>query len=298
VATDILVPKRVYLTGCSGEIGSRLTSLLVEKGYEVFGIKGKKACYVINPRHTCIKLDLLDPSINLKIMEFKPDILVHTAWLTTANDFWESSQNIEWLAASKRIITDFHLSGGSYVIVTGSCAEYSWNIPGTLSENSLEKPSTIYGKAKIELLNWMRSQDFPFLWTRTFFQFGMNELDGRLIPSVIDSLVLGNEFIVRNPEDVRDFVFIDDVVKLLALLVFNEAVGVVNIGSGVAHEVRVITEKIGKLLGREDLLKFNDDKITKSKVVSNPEKLKSLTGTFYWTPTEVALVRSIEARKH
>ena len=298
MATDTLVAKRVYLTGCTGEIGSRLTLLLLEKGYEVFGVRGKKTCNILNSRHTCINLDLLNSSSNLGIKEFQPDLLVHTAWLTTPIEFWESSQNNEWLIASRRIISEFLLSGGSYVVVTGSCAEYSWETPGSLSEDSLEKPSTIYGKTKLELLNWMRGQDIKFLWTRTFFQFGLNEREGRIVPAVIDSLALGNEFIVQNPSDVRDFVFIDDVVRVLELLISNEALGIVNIGSGIEQKVRVITMKIAKLLGREDLLRFNNHKVHDTKIVSNPDKLESLIGTLTWTPIELALIKTIEARNH
>lgn len=298
MATDILVAKRIYLTGCTGEIGSRLTLLLLEKGYEVFGVRGKRTCYILNSRHTCINLDLLDSSSILGIKEFQPDLLVHTAWLTTPNEFWESSQNNEWLLASQRIISEFLLSGGSHVVVTGSCGEYSWETSESLSEDSLEQPSTSYGKTKLELLNWMRGQDIKFLWTRTFFQFGLNERQGRIVPSIIDSLALGNEFIVQNPSDVRDFVFIDDVVRALEILISNEALGIVNIGSGMEQKVGAMSMKIAKLLGREDLLKFNNHKVHDTKVVSNPEKLESLIGTFAWTPIELALIKTIKARNH
>jgi nucleoside-diphosphate-sugar epimerase len=225
-------------------------------------------------------------------------VLVHTAWLTKPREFWESDQNIEWVEASKRIINEFILSGGKYLIVTGSCAEYSWDTAIPLSEDSTELPASAYGQAKLDLLNWIRRQVIPFLWTRTFFQFGMNEPEGRLIPSLIDSLQDGNEFVIRSCTDIRDFVYVEDVSKILYMLISQELTGVVNIGHGEEVQVGTITRKVSKLIGREELLRLEIGKNEKSYIVSDPEKLSSLIGNYTWTPLETALKKTIEARKH
>jgi nucleoside-diphosphate-sugar epimerase len=289
--------KKVFVTGCTGEIGSRLTLLLLENGYEVFGTSGSKICSINNPRHTCRQLNLLSQSEAFGIKEIQPDVLVHTAWLTKPREFWESDQNTEWVEASKRIINEFILSGGKYLIVTGSCAEYSWDTAIPLSEDSVELPTSAYGQAKLDLLNWIRLQLIPFLWTRTFFQFGMNEPEGRLIPSLIDSLHDRNEFVIRSSTDIRDFVYVEDVSKILYMLISQELTGVVNIGHGEEVQVGTITRKVSKLIGREELLRLEIGKNEKSYIVSDPKKLISLIGNYKWTPLETALKKTIEARK-
>jgi len=291
------MPKKVFVTGCTGEVGSRLTLLLLENGYEVFGTSGSKICSINNPRHTCRQLNLLSQSEVIGIKEIQPDVLVHTAWLTKPREFWESDQNIEWVEASKRIINEFILSGGKYLIVTGSCAEYSWDTAIPLSEDSTELPTSAYGQAKLDLLNWIRRQVIPFLWTRTFFQFGMNEPEGRLIPSLIDSLHDGNEFVIRSSTDIRDFVYVEDVSKILYMLISQELTGVVNIGHGEEVQVGTVTRKVSKLIGREELLRLEIGKNEKSYIVSDPKKLSSLIGNYTWTPLETALKKTIEARK-
>ena len=288
--------QKIYLTGCTGEIGSRLTSILLKQGYEVFGIRGSKECSIKNPRHTCRVVNLLDPTESLGIHEIQPDVLVHTAWLTTPKEFWESGRNTEWVEASKRIINEFTLSGGRYLVVTGSCAEYSWNTSEPLSENSVELPTSAYGRAKLELLNWIRGTDLSFLWTRTFFQFGMNEPVGRLIPDIIDSLHCTDEFIVQSGSDVRDFVYVEDVSTILAYLISNEQTGVVNIGNGTAIEIETLTRLIAEMLNRTESLKFKKTEISKSYVVSDSAKLRSIIGNFLWTPLKMALTETIEAR--
>jgi nucleoside-diphosphate-sugar epimerase len=292
-----LVPQRVFLTGCTGEIGSRLTLALLDLGYEVFGTRGSRDCTINNSLHTCKRIDLLDSSEELGVKAIMPDVLVHTAWITTPKDFWNSDRNSEWIEASKRIVDEYVESGGQYLVVTGSCAEYSWNTDIPLTENSVELPATPYGRAKLELLNWIRGRDIPFLWTRTFFQFGMNETEGRLIPSTIESILRGEKFIVRSGSDIRDFVFVEDVSKILAVLISRKLFGVINIGSGTETKIETITHMISDLMGRGDLVHYEKSEIQKSYVVSNPEKLQSLIGSYSWKPIKSALLETIEARK-
>jgi UDP-glucuronate decarboxylase len=288
--------KKVFLTGCTGEIGSRLTLLLLDLGYEVYGVSGSKKCLIVDQKHTCAQINLLDPSLDLKLQEIKPEILVHTSWLTTPKEFWNSDQNSDWVTASKRLINKFLFSGGKYLVVTGSCAEYSWNTSQPLTENSLEVPANTYGNAKLELLNWIRNQEIPFLWTRTFFQFGMKESPGRLIPDIIDLLGRNQEFVVRSSLDVRDFVFVKDVSRILSLLISQSQLGVVNIGRGEGINVGEFARSVAELLGRKDLIKFDGFDIQKSSVISNPEKLLTMLGDFNWTPLESALIETIKAR--
>lgn len=288
--------KKVFLTGCTGEIGFRLTLLLLNLGYEVFGVSGAKKCLINNPKHICVRINLLDASLEHELQRIKPDILVHTSWITTPKEFWTSDQNRDWVTASKRLVNQFLVSGGRYLVVTGSCAEYSWDSTLPLSEISLEAPSTIYGESKLELLNWIRDQEIPFLWTRTFFQFGMNESRGRLIPDLIDLVNGDQEFVVRSSFDVRDFVYVEDVSKILSLLISQSQLGVVNIGSGEGINVGELALLVAELVGRRDLIKFDKVEIQKSTVISDPEKLRTILGNFNWTPLESALLKSIKAR--
>jgi UDP-glucuronate decarboxylase len=288
--------KKVFLTGCTGEIGSRLTLLLLDLGYEVYGVSGSKKCLIVDQKHRCAQINLLDPSLGLKLQEIKPEILVHTSWLTTPKEFWNSDQNSDWVTASKRLINKFLFSGGEYLVVTGSCAEYSWNTSQPLTENSFEDPANTYGNSKLQLLNWIRNQEIPFLWTRTFFQFGMKESPGRLIPDIIDLLGRNQEFVVRSSLHVRDFVFVKDVSRILSLLISQSQLGVVNIGRGEGINVGELARSVAELLGRKDLIKFDGFDIQKSSVISNPEKLLTMLGDFNWTPLESALIETIKAR--
>jgi nucleoside-diphosphate-sugar epimerase len=287
---------RVFILGCSGEVGSRLTFLLVQAGYIVHGVRGTRPCEVNNQNHNCYKIDLLNSDLTRYLTDFKPNVLIQTAWITDPGIFWESPLNNNWVEVSKKIIQDFEKIGGKYLIVTSTCAEYSWENNQPLSEYSKENPNSNYGQAKFELLKWVRTRDISFLWTRTFFQFGLNEPSGRLIPSLIDSLLTGNKYLIKNSLDVRDFVYVNDVAGILHQLIYNKATGIVNIGSGVGRSIISTAQLIADLIGRRDLLYFEDSNQSANIVVSNPSKLMSLVGVFSWTPFKEAVEETIKVR--
>ncbi len=288
--------RQVMLLGCTGEVGSRLTLMLVNMGFKVYGIRASRECKLKHPLHFCKGVDVLGSDLEFEIKSIRPEILIHAAWYTAPINFWESAENDRWARSSKKIIRNFKQQGGQYLIVTGSCGEYSWKSKEPLSETSSEEPDSSYGKARLELLNWIRSENIPFLWARTFFQFGMQEANGRLVPSLIDSFLVGKPYIVRKPLDVRDFVFIDDVVEILRKLILLEYNGVVNIGSGVGVKVEDIALQIADLMECRHLLSFSKISEKESIVVSNPKKLFHLLGDYSWKTLEDALRLSIHSR--
>jgi nucleoside-diphosphate-sugar epimerase len=288
--------QKIFITGCTGELGSKLVKLLLDEGHEVIGTRFSKACKILDSRHFCTKVNLLNPNLDLNFKEYSPDVLIHTAWITTPKEFWDSEINLEWIKASKNVIGQYASAGGSYLVVTGSCAEYSWQHRSPLTESSAETPATLYGQTKLELLNWLRTSNLSYLWTRTFFQFGLSEPNGRLIPDAIDQLLRGEDFTIRSGSDVRDFVFIDDVSKVMSLLIEKKATGIVNIGSGVGNQVSNVCNLIAELTGSAGRFISNGEQLESSHVVSNPEKLIDVIGDFSWTSMESAIRKTIELR--
>jgi nucleoside-diphosphate-sugar epimerase len=289
------VTKNIFVLGCSGEIGRRLTLSLLESGFIVKGIRGSKSCKIIDKNHFCTKLNLLNTNGIFNLSDFRPEIMIHCAWITTPNIFWQSPLNNNWVTASKNIIKEFEKCGGRYLIVASTCAEYSWTNE-KLSETSKTNPHSTYGKAKLELLNWLQGRQIPFLWTRIFFQFGLNEPNGKLIPSLIDSILRKEKFQIQKQNDVRDFVYITDVVAIMKILICNEEIGIINIGTGKGISIRSITDLIAKKMDGHDLIEYESVKQPQSVVVSNPLKLLSVINGYKWTELDEAIIQTIRAR--
>ena len=268
----------VLLLGCSGKIGSRLTKKLSLMGFKVYGIRGKSACEITSKNHYCISLDLLADDFTKFLKESKADLLIHTSWETTPISYWSNLSNFQWTSRSFLLIQKFFEFGGEKVFVTGSCAEYSWVSEPKLSEYSLEAPSSSYGESKLNLLRLIQADGFPHLWTRTFFQFGQDRESQKLIPSVIRATITGNALTLGNPDHVRDFIHIDDVVVALSRLIAGNHNGVVNIGSGTGTSVSEVVNRIEAALGRKALVTYTDSGGSHSSVVADVSHLISLLG--------------------
>lgn len=288
------IESRVVVIGCSGAVGSRLVSILHEQGYGVLGVRSKGRC--LGENHICTSINLLSPQFGLKFEDFRPNALVLTSWITTPVTFWESKMNEDWVEASKRIILQFLEVGGEYVVATGTCAEYDWNLSRPLEEVDKPNPSTLYGRSKLNLLNWLADLEVPYLWTRTFAQFGLREPNGRLVPSVIDALLKNLPASITNAHSVRDFIFVEDIARILSILMADTRVGVVNLGTGIGTEIGEMALKIGNIFGRPDLINITDNRTEGNMVVADVKKLNGFLGPYSWTSLEDALSRSIEAR--
>lgn len=283
--------------GHSGELGSRLVIKLLNSGHEVIGISRSDKYKILHPSFSFYSKDLLNPSESLDFSRFQPDVLIFLSWITKPKDFLESTENLLWVETSIKIISDFEKFGGKYLIMSGSCAEYSSAQTEPISETSLENPLSLYGKSKLQVLNWLRTRDIPFLWTRTFYQFGLLEESGRLIPSLIDSLAHNQKFVVSNQFDKVDFVYIEDVAEILFILFTKNANGVYNIGAGVGHQIKDTANLVLRLMGaKSELLSFKDQRGDFRKVVSNPKKLISIIGDYKWSDFEETLVATIISR--
>jgi nucleoside-diphosphate-sugar epimerase len=288
--------KKVLITGSSGQVGSRLIKRFSSPEFDVYTITSNHSKVELPIPHTSIHLNLLEDDVNPIIQEIAPELLIHLAWETSPITFWDSPKNEEWLQASKRLIESFSKEGGSKIVVSGTCAEYDWRNVTPLRETDPEFPQSAYGKAKLGLLNFLRKQSTPYLWTRTFFQFGGNEPAGRLVSSAIDALATGNEFLIRKPEDIRDYIYIDDVVRIIASLVLADEEGIFNVASGRGISMRELGGVIASELGCEKLMKFQNQLENPSIVVANTAKLEKALGVLRGASLVDAIRKTIEVR--
>lgn len=288
--------KKVLITGSTGQVGTQLSKSLSMAGFDVLGLGTRENSQVSNRYCRYFRFDLLNEDVDSLIEQTRPSLLIHLAWETQPSTFWNSSKNMLWLDSSKKLIESFKKWGGERIVAAGTCAEYDWKSQTSLDETSPESPESNYGQSKLSLLNELRAQSTPFLWTRTFFQFGDKETSGRLIPSLIDSLLAGQEFIIQKPNDICDFIYISDVVQIMFSLIATEQVGVFNVATGLGISVQEVGEKIASMLGCQELLKLQDQRESPSIVYANMSKAQKVLGSISYTTLEDAIQNTIKIR--
>jgi UDP-glucuronate decarboxylase len=248
---------KVLLTGAAGFIGSHVARQLVRQNHEVHALvrPGSELWRVSDIKSSLhiVHGDLVDPSF-----VFQPgpyDLCIHLAWNVEPGKYLHPPQNEDWVAASLRLANALRDAGCRRFIGTGSSFEYA---PSDLPqrESGPTKPSTPYGKSKLELFTALQSSGNELAWVRPFYLYGPAEDPRRLVPVVINSLLRDQETKLVPGDRLRDYLHVEDVASAVCAVAASRLTGAVNIASGVPVTVREIALKIGEELQRVELVKL------------------------------------------
>jgi nucleoside-diphosphate-sugar epimerase len=253
---------RVLVTGAGGFVGLPLLGRLDSEGREVHALHTRAPPASAPVGVLWHRLDLFDAqAVDALMGELAPDQLVHLAWCTEHGRFWSARENVEWVQHSLQLVRAFVRCGGRRLVILGTCAEYDWSAAsGALVEaGSPLVPATLYGVTKDALRRvasaYAQQEQVELAWGRLFSPYGPREAAGRLVPSLVRSLLAWRPIATGGGERVRDFMYVEDVAGALAALLDSSVTGPVNIASGVGVTVEELAEEVGRLTGRAGLLR-------------------------------------------
>ena len=233
---------RIILTGGTGFIGYPVLKNLIALNHEVV-LLGRNFSLINNLKIEKIRLDLNNFIDKKKeILDFKPDAVLHLAWQGIP-DYSKQMSELNFNNSLNFLNFLIENSECKKIIVPGSCWEYNdGSILGQCSEDikiNPQKPFSIYKKKLFdELINKTHKHNVIFIWPRLFYVYGPYQKKTSLIPMLIDSYLNNKEPNIKSPYNKNDFIFIDDVVKILIFMLQTSLPsGVYNVGTGVATEV-------------------------------------------------------------
>ena len=290
-----LTGKTIFLTGATGFIGSHLLKRLIKEGCKVhIPIRQDSSLWRIKEfknAFTSHKIDLKDfEAVKSVIQQIKPDVIFHLA----AYGVDYRQQNIYRaidinITASVNLFEAFLANNGHRFIHTGTCLEYGHkNVP--VSEFDVSVPTGIYGATKtssVHILSSMtNSMDSgKLIILRPFGVFGEYEGIHKFIPQVIDKLTNENPVQMTLGEQIRDYIYIDDLIDayiLASTVPLKNKVEIINIGSGKGIAMKYLALMISNHLDASDeLLQFGAIPYRPDEMmylVANVNKAKSLLG--------------------
>jgi dolichol-phosphate mannosyltransferase len=143
-----------------------------------------------------------------------------------------------------------------HIVNTGSSSEYG-SQKESMREDMLPEPNTEYGVAKVWATLYgehlRREKDLPITTLRLFSVYGPYEAPIRFFPGVIRALMKSTLPTLSNPDTVRDFVHVDDVVAA-CLQATRAAPGVYNVGSGMQTRLENVASLIKQSMGSTEHL--------------------------------------------
>ena len=103
----------------------------------------------------------------------------------------------------------------------------------------------------------LKIHGIKFTWVRPFWLYGDKDFEKRLIPQVINKC-LKNEEIELNPcEHFTSYLFIDDFVDGINLLIEKQHEGIYNFSGSYPQRVKDIVEQIAKVVDFKLNIKYN-----------------------------------------
>jgi len=91
-------------------------------------------------------------------------------------------------------------------------------------------------------------------WGRIFFLYGPHENPSRLVASVINHMLDGIPAKSTHGEQIRDFLYVEDVASAFVNLLDCKVSGAVNIASGEPVKIKKVIHEIAEIIGRPDLV--------------------------------------------
>lgn len=138
-------------------------------------------------------------------------------------------------------------------IQIGSSAE-NVGLRSPQTETLLGNPLTYYGKAKLMASKYLfkkKNNSLKFFVFRLYQVYGPNQDINRFLPILFSACLDKKIFNCSDGKQVRDFLFIDDLIAAFFAAFRNQSVNkrsIINIGSGKGIKLKAIIEKTIKLL--------------------------------------------------
>jgi nucleoside-diphosphate-sugar epimerase len=254
---------RVLVTGASGFVGRNVLAPLLDAGYEVDALTASSSAPPPDApaRVRWHRAKLLDAEQTAALVtRLAPSHLMHFAW-NVLPGYPTALENLDWVGASLRLLRAFGEAGGRRAVVSGTCFEYEQSPRMHCVENHTPvRPSSLYGAAKhglhIVAEAWARQTGVSFAWGRIFYLYGPHEYPGRLVSSLAQGLLRGEEVACSHGRQVRDFLYVPELGEAFTALLHSEVTGTVNMASGTPVSVAEVIAAVAEAAGHPELVRL------------------------------------------
>jgi len=305
----------VVVTGATGFVGSHLTRSLIHLGAHVHVLirdqsSLERLATVTSSIHSW-RLDLSNTVLlEETIRTIQPAVVFHLASVAGGR-FGIGPDGLDGIARSYSVNLNgtlallwaiYRAAPRARLIRTGTIEEYGAG-PVPYKEDQRESPLSPYSASHVAAAHLTetlsRQLDVEATTVRPALIYGPSQALEFFIPSLIDACLGGRDFDMTTGEQIRDVVYVDDVVEALTeAAVSSDAAGqIINVGSGRGHRVLDIAELIVRLSGSGTRLRVGTvpaRRVSVDRQILDSRRAGRLIGWSASTSLEAGLRRTID----
>lgn len=197
--------------------------------------------------------DIFDFEKFVKVLDWEPQALIHTAWITTPEFYRSHSSNFQYADFTARLAEALLESKVQHFISLGSCAEYVQEVDSGFQVKENLSSRTLYSEQKIQAFNSahriLANSEIQFTWARIFFPYGPGQHPLRLIPSLLQSLKNGQPISLSDTTSIYDWITTRDIASAISWILQHQLTSEIDVGTSVGFTNLEILIALERLLG-------------------------------------------------
>ena len=304
--------KKVLITGATGFIGKHLLRklLLENDNVSCFDVQFNELFLSEFEKHIQIFQGNLsnEADISSCVKKSNPYYVFHLAGAKNRSNNQTSfsiNHEINYVGTYNLLNALSGINNLSHVITLGTIEEYG-NANPPFAEDSNELPTSHYGLSKLAAtklsLAFYNEYQLPITILRPSIAFGPGQGIEMFIPAIIRSIQNNKVFNMTGGEQLRDFIFISDLIDaMMKTASSNKVIGhIVNIGAGHSITIKETANQISSMMSREDLIKIGAIPYRSTETMNYSVVIDKATSMLGWYPKVSmldGLLKTIESFK-
>lgn len=250
---------RALVTGGAGFIGSHLVRWLVERGTETLVVDDLSRGQADRlPDSARLEVgDLVTSDLQRIFRVWQPGVVFHLAGQTSVpRSMADPERDLTVNVVGTRRTLDAARSAGasSFVFVSSGGAIYG-ETTSAASELSAPRPTSYYGMHKLLAEHYVRNSGLPAMIARPSNVYGPYQspgADGAVVPSFVADAIHRRPLSIHGSgTQVRDFVYVTDMVEALLLIARAGQGGVWNVASGHGTTILDLADAVVAAVGTD-----------------------------------------------
>ncbi len=288
--------EKVLITGGAGFIGSHISDRLVESGFGVVILDDLSSGNLNNLKCDSSKIKfyqskITDTSIEEIFAKEKPDYCIHLAAQTSVNHAMGAPLNDADIniIGSVNIFSLCKKYNVKKVIMASTAAVYGEPKYLPVDENHDVTPMSFYGLSKLTMENYVKLFNVPYIIFRFSNVYGPRQKSSHesgVIKIFHDRMIAKEEIsIYGDGEQVRDFVYVDDIAQVTLRAIKSEVCNeIVNFSSNTGVTINELFNMMKEIYNYPYLPQYKEKRIgdIKDSILSN-KKAKELFGSIECT---------------